>query len=131
MRRYFVRPAFLSVLFVASLGSGAGCSAPTPEEQAQRAQAKVQQAEKEDRDMAYFACQEFVERKLKSPASAKWPLADDITSTKISGDKYKVAGYVDSQNSFGAMLRSNFVVIMRKDGDKWFCSESDVLVTER
>ncbi len=30
-----------------------------------------------------------------------------------------VASYVDSQNSFGAMVRSNFVLQMQINGDTW------------
>ena len=45
--------------------------------------------------------------KLKSPASAQFPV--DLIS--ISGDDtngYYVKGYVDSQNSYGAMIRNDF-----------------------
>jgi len=44
---------------------------------------------------------------LKSPSSAKFPWG--LKSSLISGDKYRVANYVDSQNSFGAMIRTNYV----------------------
>lgn len=45
--------------------------------------------------------------KLKSPSSAQFP--DDLIS--ITGDDYqgyKVTGFVDSQNTYGAMVRSDF-----------------------
>ena len=44
---------------------------------------------------------------LKSPASAQFPV--DLIS--IVGDDvrgYKVSGFVDSQNSYGAMIRNDF-----------------------
>lgn len=44
---------------------------------------------------------------LKSPASAQFPV--DMIS--IVGDEmrgYHIAGYVDSQNSYGAMIRNDF-----------------------
>lgn len=46
-------------------------------------------------------------RQLKSPASAQFPV--DLIS--IVGDDirgYRVEGFVDSQNSYGAMIRNDF-----------------------
>jgi len=46
-------------------------------------------------------------RQLKSPASAQFPV--DLIS--IVGDEargYKIDGFVDSQNSYGAMIRNDF-----------------------
>ena len=45
--------------------------------------------------------------KLKSPASAQFP----VELISISGDEekgYYVKGFVDSQNSYGAMIRNDF-----------------------
>lgn len=69
---------------------------------------------------AYQACQEEVKRSLRSPASAVFPRLGD--GARISGDlsgtaDVSISGYVDSQNSFGAMLRSSFHCTQyRKDG---------------
>ena len=44
---------------------------------------------------------------LKSPASAQFPV--DLIS--IVGDEtrgYQISGFVDSQNSYGAMIRNDF-----------------------
>ncbi|MBS3956046.1 MAG: hypothetical protein KGZ40_00720 [Clostridiales bacterium] len=54
---------------------------------------------------------------LKSPSTAKFPGSflsplDGWGFEKESGE-VRVSGYVDSQNSFGAMLRSQFVVMYR------------------
>lgn len=46
-------------------------------------------------------------KQLKSPASAQFPV--DLIS--ITGDDvrgYQVAGFVDSQNGYGAMIRNDF-----------------------
>lgn len=45
--------------------------------------------------------------KLKSPASAQFPVnLISITGDDTSG--YQVNGFVDSQNSYGAMIRNDF-----------------------
>lgn len=63
----------------------------------------------------------FVERGLKSPQSAKFPWSfDDYHVTVYGNQTYSVRGFVDSQNSFGAMLRSNFVVKFKKVSEDRF-----------
>jgi len=54
-----------------------------------------------------------VKARLKSPATADFPFWDkkEPRQYKINGDSnchYIVTGYVDSQNGFGAMIRSNY-----------------------
>ena len=44
---------------------------------------------------------------LKSPASAQFP-DDQITITGDEQTGYRVNGFVDSQNSYGAMIRNDF-----------------------
>lgn len=64
---------------------------------------------------AEHACQELVKDRLKSPASAKF---SGLSHTG-TGDEYTVTGSVDSQNSFGALMRSDFVCTVRANGDSW------------
>lgn len=59
------------------------------------------------------ACEEAVEARLKSPASAEF--LDDPMVTK-SGDVWEVRGGVDAQNGFGAMIR-NFYTCKVEHGD--------------
>ena len=61
---------------------------------------------------AYFMAQTFVSRALKAPASASYPRSGDpeVKITHRGGCDYTVAGYVDSQNSFGANLRTRFII---------------------
>jgi len=57
---------------------------------------------------AWYQAQGFVEKKLKSPSSAAFQLYDE--NNVIQKDSvFTIKGYVDSQNSFGAMLRSVFL----------------------
>ena len=66
----------------------------------------------------YIQAQEFVKQGLKSPATAKFPsLAIQVDDL---GDKrYKVLSYVDSQNSYGALLRNDWTVIMKLSENEW------------
>jgi hypothetical protein len=50
-----------------------------------------------------------VEAVLKAPSTAKFSKWGDTQMIPITNG-YKVIGYVDSQNSFGAMIRSNYSV---------------------
>lgn len=78
------------------------------------AKSESQGATKEN--LIYFS-QDCVSPYLKSPSSAKFPYISDNTYTVKSRlhNIYIVTGYVDSQNSFGAMLRSNYVVTIEYD----------------
>lgn len=58
---------------------------------------------------AYVCAQLTVPDLLKSPSSAKFPHADYKQVVSYEGnDKYTVESYVDAQNSFGAMIRTNY-----------------------
>lgn len=59
--------------------------------------------------------QERIKKLLKSPSSAKFP---SITTWKFAKDNgvVTVQAYVDSENSFGAMLRAEFQIKYAKDG---------------
>ena len=65
---------------------------------------------------AYFYSEEFVKRGLKSPSTAKFPDyvmgVPDMSVIQVLNhhdDTYTVIADVDAQNSFGAMIRSQYV----------------------
>lgn len=61
-------------------------------------------------------CQKLVGERLKAPASAKFAPEKDTSVTGPSDyGSYTVVSYVDSQNGFGAMLRTRFSCEIRKD----------------
>ena len=74
-------------------------------------------------------CKEKVKEILKSPSTAKFP---NITEWGFSKEKNKiiVQGYVDSQNSFGAELRSEFQFIInpKKNVIKSFIFDGEELI---
>lgn len=57
-----------------------------------------------------------VKDSLKSPSTADFCSYNDMTATSLGGDKWKVTGYVDAQNSFGATLRENWTVTLTLTG---------------
>jgi hypothetical protein len=67
--------------------------------------------------LVYAHSQIIVEDYLKAPATAKYPGSDGYTVTKINDYEYTVASYVDSENSFGAIVRSRFVVSISYNED--------------
>jgi len=60
--------------------------------------------------------EQVVKDRLKAPSTAKFVQSDAALNKKGSWDVY---GEVDSQNSYGAMLRSRYLCSMHKEKDKW------------
>ena len=54
-------------------------------------------------------------RQLKSPASAQFPM-ELVTVSGNDLQGYKVDGFVDSQNSYGAMIRNDFSAVVKITG---------------
>lgn len=62
-------------------------------------------------------CEDWVKQRLKSPGSAKFASYHETGFIGSDSGPWTVSGYVDSQNSFGAFLRSNYVCRMRFEGE--------------
>jgi hypothetical protein len=60
--------------------------------------------------IAYNYAEDFIEERLKSPSIAKFPgiFQKKMHSTSLGGGKYQISSWVDSQNGFGAMIRSRW-----------------------
>lgn len=72
---------------------------------------------------AAVMCEGFVKKRLKSPGTAKF---SGVTETKIKTLsnkkpwKYQVTAWVDSQNTFGGVVRNDYVcTVSTKDDDTW------------
>lgn len=63
---------------------------------------------------------------LKAPASAKFPPLDEMFVNENEDGSYKVSGFVDSPNSYGTMLRTQFTYNVKKEDGKWVCLETFV-----
>lgn len=68
---------------------------------------------------ACIGVQGFVENRLISPSSAKFAPCYDAIITDNGDNTYTILSYVDSQNGFGAMLRTYYKVTIEDIGDKW------------
>jgi len=65
--------------------------------------------DKPDKIGAFLYAEKAVENHLKAPSSAEFASYNNSLVTQDQ-DTFYVQSYVDSQNSFGAMVRSNFEV---------------------
>lgn len=75
------------------------------------------------REDAIYASMELLKQKLKAPSTADFPSVSKARySIEMINDEtiYVVSSYVDAQNSFGAMIRTNYTIKMRKSGDKYY-----------
>ena len=79
----------------------------------------------QNEDMAFTACtftQKIVRSHLKAPATAEFPscYGSNINEYYIRAnqdrDTFIVQGYVDAQNSFGAMMRTRYEATMSRTG---------------
>lgn len=76
---------------------------------------------------AWVVCQQFVEDRLTSPSTADYPAAYSDYTTQLSTKQFKVDAYVDSQNGFGAMVRTDFVCTVTYQGnDNWHLDSLDI-----
>ena len=69
---------------------------------------------------AFVMCQQPVEGQLRAPSTAKFPYTTSpgVSSTHIGGGVYNVHGYVDAQNAFGAMIRTNWICKIKENADR-------------
>lgn len=59
---------------------------------------------------AFTCAEEIVKANLKSPSTAKFCKITEATIKYMGDGRYKVTGYVDAQNGYGATVRGDFVV---------------------
>lgn len=105
--------------FTPSGKAGAKRAKIIDQQQQETTRQKIQQ--EQDTLTAFYKSQEFVKKYLKSPRTAKFPwLPSDSQIKNTKNNIYQVSSYVDSQNSFGAIIRTNYIVIMEKvSGNEW------------
>lgn len=71
-----------------------------------------------DKYGAQDVCEQFVEKRLKAPASAEY----ENTTTSEAGGQWTVEGDVDAENSFGAQIRNHYVCVVEPtdaEGTNW------------
>lgn len=115
---WYTRKGFLLVvaivvlIIVANLGSGGGSSPAGGGSGGVTVQHEAVEA--------YVVCQQFVEDRLKAPSTAEFGGPYSQVTAHNGGGRYTVDTYVDAQNSFGAMIRTDFTcVVQHKSGDTY------------
>lgn len=71
---------------------------------------------------AWVECKNQVKDRLKAPSTAKFPIPLELDEvvTDLGDGHYRVIGYVDAENSFGAALRVTFSCDLQYQSDgKW------------
>lgn len=77
---------------------------------------------------AYYMCKQFVTKSLKAPASAVFPSSTETQTERLSATQFRNHAYVDSQNGFGAMIRTQYTcTVTSTGGDNW---RLDALTTD-
>lgn len=66
----------------------------------------------------YALAEKCVKKHLKSPSSAKFSSMSDCEFQKGEDGVYMMAGTVESENSYGAMLKETWGIMAQVDGDK-------------
>ncbi len=56
---------------------------------------------------AWDVCQQNVDKRLKAPATAGYPMRSEFDIIR-AGETYRMRAWVDSENSFGAQIRTYF-----------------------
>ncbi len=103
---------------VSAVMCNSGSHTPSPAETAQ-----------DEKIEAWVMAEEFVRRNLKSPDTADFGSAfkdyQDPEKCVVSTGpgSFRVTGWVDAQNSFGAKLRNRFTCSLRRSGDTWTCED--------
>ena len=65
---------------------------------------------------AYVMSQEFIKERLKAPATAQFPSALSVQTSYLGQCRHLVRAYVDSENSFSALLRARYVATLHYNG---------------
>lgn len=61
---------------------------------------------------AYTMAKKFITDRLKAPSTAEFASIHQSTVSQSGNNEWKVSSYVDSQNGFGAMIRTKFTISM-------------------
>lgn len=141
MLRFIIYASVATFVLVAVMAKHeSNLASMTPEERAAREEAReARQAEREraeaqrqaqqeerrcsDQTMAFVMSQNFVKQRLRAPSTAKFPsVTNDGVRTQYLGDcTHRVQAFVDSQNGFGATIRTRYQAELRKqpDANSW------------
>jgi len=114
----FLKTVLLCVSIIFCLGIFVGCS-ESEEDKARAYKFGI-----------YKNTTKLIEGKLKSPSTAKFQEFDEKLVKDLGGNQYKVSGYVDSENGFGANIRSNWhcTVTIEGEGEDKTIESNDIVI---
>lgn len=78
---------------------------------------RTPEPQKIDSFSAMTECERYVTHSLKAPSTASFAPYGDLSITGQGNGPYTVVGWVDAQNSFGAMLRNRYSCTVLFSGD--------------
>lgn len=81
----------------------------------------------DEKGYAVAVAQKEVEKRLKSPSSAKFPKNFDEYNITKDENTYTVKSYVEADNSFGAKLKVSYVVQFTMKGKETYIVDSVIL----
>ncbi len=84
---------------------------------------------KTNKQLAYNYAMKYVKQKLKAPSSAEFPSLFDRQEhiTELSSTEYQINSWVESQNSFGVMIKTNFSCRIKIADEKISISDLNIL----
>lgn len=91
----------------------------TPQAKAARQQADQARADRQQLVDAWIASHRLIEQRLKAPGTASWSPFQDSQVSRGADGTVMVVGWVDSQNSFGAKVRTNYSALVKREADTW------------
>lgn len=102
--------------------SGSGSSSPTYSSGSSYSGSSGTTSKKYDDDeikaTVYVLAKKCVKNHLKAPSTAEFSEMWECAFTKGEDNVYMMTGYVDSQNSYGAMLQEQWSIMAQVSGDK-------------
>jgi hypothetical protein len=111
MKKVFILLAIFSIALLACQPSKPATPPPAPTPVV----VKPDTPESRDPSTVFYASKMFMEKELKAPKSAQWPEYGDegikVGFSQKTG-KWVVASFVDSQNSYGALIRTLYVMVI-------------------
>lgn len=108
------------LIIVICLVCFAGCMSREQKRQAEAEkfyQEKIK-AEQDFASKAFVISKNYIKQKIKTTATAEFPFMD-FQSTSISPRIVEIRSYFDAQNSFGATVRTHYIIKMEQTGDDW------------
>jgi hypothetical protein len=67
----------------------------------------------------YIIAKDFAKQRLKAPSTAEFQSSYEVQPVNEGGGQYSISFYVDSQNGFGAMIRTNIIMKLKLTGGDW------------